>query len=401
MAIEYDDELGQYVDTQTGEVVIIEPFVAEGLGLLGSVVGGAVGGPAGAALGGALGGAAGGWLEGDDEDGGGAASDVGSAIGGAIGGDTGAAVGGIVGDLAGGLFGGGGGSSQQQPSQRPTGARTYTIQPGDTLSAIAQMFGTTVQAIARANGIQNPDMIRAGETILIPQAQVAGPAPTQTGPFTPVGLTPTSQWPGSQPSQQSQCTYYGDGGWLCPPGSAPPNCGGNMTAEYRGRQTAQHGPLQGQQVDAYQCRSQQSQPQLPTLPVAYPGGPPAVPASPQFQPDLPDVDLPGVDLPDYMRAFAEQMLKYVMHLGASNARKLIEYLARRVGVKRGQGANMQAACIRELTKQLPTAKKDAVRQFLCEFPGPMNLSKDGEETFLALKIAASGYDADTVCPCDD
>lgn len=46
--------------------------------------------------------------------------------------------------------------------------QSYTIQPGDTLSSIAARYGTTVQAIAQANGIANPNLILAGQTITIP-----------------------------------------------------------------------------------------------------------------------------------------------------------------------------------------------------------------------------------------
>jgi len=45
---------------------------------------------------------------------------------------------------------------------------TYIIQPGDTLSSIAQRFNTTVAAIAAANNIVNPNWIFAGDTIIIP-----------------------------------------------------------------------------------------------------------------------------------------------------------------------------------------------------------------------------------------
>lgn len=45
----------------------------------------------------------------------------------------------------------------------------YRIVPGDTLSAIALRFGTTVQAIAQANHIANPNLIIAGHTLVIPQ----------------------------------------------------------------------------------------------------------------------------------------------------------------------------------------------------------------------------------------
>jgi len=45
---------------------------------------------------------------------------------------------------------------------------TYTIQSGDTLSAIARRHNTTVEALARANNIANPDRIRAGDSLVIP-----------------------------------------------------------------------------------------------------------------------------------------------------------------------------------------------------------------------------------------
>ena len=44
---------------------------------------------------------------------------------------------------------------------------TYVIQPGDTLSGIAQKFGTTVSALSSLNGITDPDLIYAGNTIRI------------------------------------------------------------------------------------------------------------------------------------------------------------------------------------------------------------------------------------------
>lgn len=49
----------------------------------------------------------------------------------------------------------------------PSG-QSYTVRPGDTLWSIAQRFGTTVQAIVRENGIANPNLIYAGEVLLIP-----------------------------------------------------------------------------------------------------------------------------------------------------------------------------------------------------------------------------------------
>jgi len=48
------------------------------------------------------------------------------------------------------------------------GGSQYTIQSGDTLSQIAAKSGTTVDALAKANGIANPNMIFAGQTLTIP-----------------------------------------------------------------------------------------------------------------------------------------------------------------------------------------------------------------------------------------
>jgi rare lipoprotein A len=41
----------------------------------------------------------------------------------------------------------------------------YVVQPGDTLSGIAFQMGTTAEQLAVANGIANPDLIYAGQTI--------------------------------------------------------------------------------------------------------------------------------------------------------------------------------------------------------------------------------------------
>ena len=46
---------------------------------------------------------------------------------------------------------------------------TYVIQPGDTLSGIAQKYGTTVSALTQLNGISDPDKIYAGNTIRVPE----------------------------------------------------------------------------------------------------------------------------------------------------------------------------------------------------------------------------------------
>lgn len=45
---------------------------------------------------------------------------------------------------------------------------SYTVKAGDTLSGIANRFGTSYQMIARENGIANPNLIHPGQTLTIP-----------------------------------------------------------------------------------------------------------------------------------------------------------------------------------------------------------------------------------------
>ena len=53
-------------------------------------------------------------------------------------------------------------------SPAPLGGSTYTVRPGDTLSAIAKRFGTTTRALVELNGIANPSLIRAGQVLKLP-----------------------------------------------------------------------------------------------------------------------------------------------------------------------------------------------------------------------------------------
>lgn len=51
---------------------------------------------------------------------------------------------------------------------QPTRYATYYVQPGDTLSRIAARYGTTVAAITSYNRLWNPSLIYAGQTLTIP-----------------------------------------------------------------------------------------------------------------------------------------------------------------------------------------------------------------------------------------
>jgi LysM repeat protein len=57
-----------------------------------------------------------------------------------------------------------------EPAPEPA-ARTYTVESGDTLWAIAERFygdGNKYQVIADASGISNPDLIHPGQVLTIP-----------------------------------------------------------------------------------------------------------------------------------------------------------------------------------------------------------------------------------------
>jgi LysM repeat protein len=56
-----------------------------------------------------------------------------------------------------------------KPTPKPTAAfRTYVVKAGDSLSVIAQRFGTTPQAIARLSGIGLNSTLRVGQVLRIP-----------------------------------------------------------------------------------------------------------------------------------------------------------------------------------------------------------------------------------------
>ena len=69
---------------------------------------------------------------------------------------------------------------------------TYVVQPGDTLSSIARSFNTTVSAIVSANNITNPNLIYAGQTLIIPTGGGGEPPPPPPSP---------------QPPPSGDCTY--------------------------------------------------------------------------------------------------------------------------------------------------------------------------------------------------
>jgi LysM repeat protein len=73
--------------------------------------------------------------------------------------------------------------------QQNQGQDSYKIQKGDTLSQLAQRYGTTTKALAEANKIKNPDLIYAGRSLNIPGMAQAGAAAPRSSKSSAEGLT--------------------------------------------------------------------------------------------------------------------------------------------------------------------------------------------------------------------
>jgi LysM repeat protein len=75
----------------------------------------------------------------------------------------------------------------------PLSGGYYTVQRGDTLYSIACRFGTTYWAIAAANNLSNPNYIYPGQTLLIPGYTAPPPSTPPPGPTATPTPTPTPQ----------------------------------------------------------------------------------------------------------------------------------------------------------------------------------------------------------------
>lgn len=72
----------------------------------------------------------------------------------------------------------------------PPAGGVHVVQPGETLSAIARRYGTTVAELTAANNIADPNLIRPGQQLTIP----GGEAPSgETAPPPVEGLRATTQ----------------------------------------------------------------------------------------------------------------------------------------------------------------------------------------------------------------
>ncbi|MDR4500133.1 MAG: LysM peptidoglycan-binding domain-containing protein [Nitrospirales bacterium] len=73
---------------------------------------------------------------------------------------------------------GGSGSSLSAAS---SGTGSYTVNPGDSLGAIASSLGVSVNELRDLNGIDNPNLIRVGKTLKVPGGEGSSSAPAAGG----------------------------------------------------------------------------------------------------------------------------------------------------------------------------------------------------------------------------
>ena len=62
-----------------------------------------------------------------------------------------------------------------RPVQAQEADATYTVAAGDTLGAIAAQLGVSLDALTSANAIDDPNRIRVGQVLLVPNADGALP----------------------------------------------------------------------------------------------------------------------------------------------------------------------------------------------------------------------------------
>jgi len=80
-------------------------------------------------------------------------------------------------------------SAVQPPPELPTQAQVHVVRPGEYLSLIARLYGTTVWALAAANDLANPSLIYPGQRLIIPTRSTTLPAPIRAVEFVPPRVT--------------------------------------------------------------------------------------------------------------------------------------------------------------------------------------------------------------------
>ncbi|MDP7386794.1 MAG: LysM peptidoglycan-binding domain-containing protein, partial [Nitrospinota bacterium] len=58
--------------------------------------------------------------------------------------------------------------------------KVYEVRNGDTLGEIARNLGTTIEALAKVNGLRNPSRLAVGQRLVLPEKSLK-PARVRTG----------------------------------------------------------------------------------------------------------------------------------------------------------------------------------------------------------------------------
>lgn len=173
---------------------------------------------------------------------------------------------------------------QGMPVQQSSVAGSYTVQAGDSLSAIAPRFGITWQELYRANQhqIADPNLIHPGQVLVVP-----GAGPTVQGPFQGTPPTQLPPPPGKGiPMPPGKETPPGKGipmppGKGTPPGTGtPPPTGGPRQDPPRQdppRQDPPRGPRGGDAPPADRPSRDAVNPPPPPAPDGSDRLPPALP----------------------------------------------------------------------------------------------------------------------------
>lgn len=85
-------------------------------------------------------------------------------------------------------------------AQAPIVAWSYTVRTGDTMSGIARAMGVSIEALAAANGLSPPYVLRSGQVLRRPDPAGAPPRPVSLLPPRPAASAsrpPNLLWPTS------------------------------------------------------------------------------------------------------------------------------------------------------------------------------------------------------------
>lgn len=94
-----------------------------------------------------------------------------------------------------------GGSPAAQPASPSTSSGVHVVQRGENLYRIALRYGTTVQALAAANGIANTNRVVVGQRLTIP-GQSAAPSGQPAQPTQPASPSPAASSGGTYTVQR-------------------------------------------------------------------------------------------------------------------------------------------------------------------------------------------------------